>query len=229
MIKCGNCGQGHPTPADVRACYQEVRGTRWGAGSTRHAPQPTTVKLASAKSISFAKRLADDRDTTNLDATSRQVLEEIRAEHGVQQREVSNLIDTLKELPYVQDHTRRSIAVAEGMYRKGGVIYKVQAAKQASGRLYAKKLVRNGEDGKWKFEYARGAVYELEARHALTQEQAAEFGKLYGICCNCNADLTDERSVHVGYGPVCAENNGWYYPTAAELRELQVVAERQAG
>jgi hypothetical protein len=45
----------------------------------------------------------------------------------------------------------------------------------------------------------------------MSAEQAAEFGALYGICCNCGRDLTDETSIFHGYGPVCAARNGWVY------------------
>ncbi len=38
----------------------------------------------------------------------------------------------------------------------------------------------------------------------MTLEQAQEFGKLYGVCCRCAADLTDEDSIARGMGPVCA-------------------------
>lgn len=34
---------------------------------------------------------------------------------------------------------------------------------------------------------------------------ASAFGKETGSCCFCTSDLTDERSVSVGYGPVCAK------------------------
>lgn len=33
----------------------------------------------------------------------------------------------------------------------------------------------------------------------------ANFGKETGVCCFCNRELTDERSVVKGYGPICAE------------------------
>lgn len=35
---------------------------------------------------------------------------------------------------------------------------------------------------------------------------ASEYGRATGNCCFCAKSLTDERSVEVGYGPVCAEN-----------------------
>ena len=37
---------------------------------------------------------------------------------------------------------------------------------------------------------------------------AAAYGKLTGHCCFCNRYLSDDRSVTVGYGPVCAARFG---------------------
>lgn len=38
------------------------------------------------------------------------------------------------------------------------------------------------------------------------EKAAREWGHKSGQCCFCNKTLTDERSTHVGYGPVCAKN-----------------------
>jgi hypothetical protein len=95
--------------------------------------------------------------------------------------------------------TVKSAAVTEdGMYLRDGVVFKVQIAKQGSGRLYAKRLTGNG------FEYAPGAINTLRAEHKMTLDQAKEYGKLYGVCCACSRDLTDEKSIAAGIGPVCA-------------------------
>lgn len=92
----------------------------------------------------------------------------------------------------------------DGMYRtQDGTIYKVQIAKNGSGRLYAKKLTE-GPDG-WSFVIAKGAVYRLRATDKMTREQAQEFGRLYGVCCRCGADLTDEKSIAEGIGPICGD------------------------
>jgi hypothetical protein len=107
--------------------------------------------------------------------------------------------------------TRRAPA-DEGMYRKDGVIYKVQIAVHGSGKPYAKRLeFVEGQDmgdsglrGTWHFVYDRGAVRELGPEHRLTLEQAKEFGALYGTCCVCGRTLTDEKSIAAGIGPVCA-------------------------
>lgn len=61
------------------------------------------------------------------------------------------------------------------------------------------------------------AVDELRAVEAALAEfnadpakAAAEYGHAVGSCCFCGRELTDERSVTVGYGPVCAER--WSLP-----------------
>jgi len=40
------------------------------------------------------------------------------------------------------------------------------------------------------------------------KEALAEFGKTTGHCVFCNTGLEDEKSLKVGYGPVCAKNWG---------------------
>ncbi len=37
---------------------------------------------------------------------------------------------------------------------------------------------------------------------------ASEYGQRTGRCCFCGLELTDERSVMVGYGPICADRTG---------------------
>jgi hypothetical protein len=87
-----------------------------------------------------------------------------------------------------------------GVYYDGESYYKV-VWNQAQTALYAKVW-----DAEWV--YAPGAIKSLYAEQKVTAEQAARFGKLWGSCVFCSRLLTDERSVSVGYGPVCAEHNG---------------------
>jgi hypothetical protein len=96
----------------------------------------------------------------------------------------------------------------EGMYRtEDGTIYKVQVAHHGTGKLYAKKLVQEGDA--WRFEYERGAIYRLTASDKMTLEEAKAFGALYGTCCVCGRTLTDEESIAAGIGPVCAGKGEW--------------------
>lgn len=109
--------------------------------------------------------------------------------------QASSLIDLLKEAPLIS---------LEGMHQlPSGEIYKVQIAHHGSGHAYAKRLtVTNGEAH---FEIARGAIRMLSLATRMSADQAAQFGHLYGICCNCGRTLTDETSIAQGYGPVCAQ------------------------
>jgi hypothetical protein len=74
---------------------------------------------------------------------------------------------------------------------------------ERGGRLYAKRLI----DGKWSYE--AGGIDRARQGHILTGDALAEFaskqGHTHGHCVFCGLELTDERSVTVGYGKHCAE------------------------
>jgi len=123
----------------------------------------------------------------------------------------------------------------EGMYLvslDGGPemsIYKVQRAVHGSGKLYAKVLVIDVEpvrdaDGtviepaECHFDYAPGVIYRLRPEHKMTIEQMKNFGALYGSCCFCAKTLTDEDSIHNGYGRKCASNRGLPYEKAPKIK-----------
>jgi len=94
----------------------------------------------------------------------------------------------------------------DGIYYYENTVYKVIHAKQGSGKQYVKKLDHEGGT----FEYVgRKPLYFLFPGHKMSLVQAQEFGKLYGMCCNCGATLTDENSIEAGIGPVCAKKFEW--------------------
>lgn len=56
---------------------------------------------------------------------------------------------------------------------------------------------------------SHGDVFQaLEAFAENPAEQAAAYGKATGNCCFCSRQLSDARSVEVGYGPICADKWG---------------------
>jgi hypothetical protein len=68
-------------------------------------------------------------------------------------------------------------------------------------------------DGKWEMgKAAMGMQTSLLAILASLAVDpagtAAAYGKLTGKCSFCASGLTDDRSLEVGYGPVCAKNFG---------------------
>lgn len=77
-------------------------------------------------------------------------------------------------------------------------------------------------DGHGTLSYWQGGrrIAERIGGRRLTQEEAAELGRTYGFCCNCGRELSEDTSLAVGYGPECANNNGWYYPSKAEAARM---------
>lgn len=118
----------------------------------------------------------------------------------------SNMIDAaMAMLPRLRRAAARAaveaLQVTDGFYYFDDEVVKVQRAVHGSGQLYAKRLVVVDYKGVW--EYAPGLVRQLRPEHKLTLEQAAAFGKLYGVCAVCGATLTNETSIELGIGPVC--------------------------
>lgn len=98
----------------------------------------------------------------------------------------------------------------EGVFYKAetNTYYKVQQG-TTSGVFYAKEFNHEGEDERGSWEYAgRAPLHFLTALDRITAEEAARFGKVTGVCVFCSRKLTDERSITVGYGPICAEREG---------------------
>jgi hypothetical protein len=79
-----------------------------------------------------------------------------------------------------------------------GAVVKVVASK--TGNLYGKVRVA----GSWEY----GGKAALANLRPLTAEEAAAFGHSTGECVFCSRELEDDRSVTVGYGPVCAKRYG---------------------
>jgi hypothetical protein len=117
---------------------------------------------------------------------------------------------------------KRTRPTQDGMYRDPdkGTIWKVQwnLASGDGRKLYAKLLVvdvepvtdahgKLVEKGKRHFEYAPGALRDIDASWRMTLEEAKEFGALYGTCVYGHA-LTAEKSIAKRIGPVCEAKYG---------------------
>jgi hypothetical protein len=89
-----------------------------------------------------------------------------------------------------------------------------------NGYTAVRRLVID-EDGAGGLEYWQGGTKIVRATGTLlTQEEASTLGKTYGFCICCSKPLSEDQSLAVGYGATCADNNGWYYPTVKEAREI---------
>lgn len=160
----------------------------------------------SPKQLNWIARMIETKDWRN--AGPQSYVDRVAAiEAGEPIRNARALIDFLKPLPRKRDGqaVNADPVVEAGMYRRDGVIYKVQAAVHGSGNLYAKELIPPAEyGGKAQFVYARGAIRKLHASDKLSLEEAKEFGALYGSCAVCARTLTREESIEAGIGPICA-------------------------
>lgn len=91
----------------------------------------------------------------------------------------------------------------------------------AMGRDRQKVWITNGAKGRFALYgmIRRDGTYQALSRHddkvlefikqfaADPAKVAGEYGRTSGKCCFCNTELTDARSLKVGYGPVCAKNH----------------------
>lgn len=81
-------------------------------------------------------------------------------------------------------------------------------------------LTPNGELRIWKKHEGR-ADFVAAVKYLLAKGvgNEVEYGKNYAVrsgkCFICNRKLTTPASVHYGYGPDCADNNGFPYDTKA--------------
>ncbi len=145
-------------------------------------------------------------------------------------------LDTLVAMVNARVQIREQVAVAtpvitvapvgeptNGLYlHDNGHIYKLYTTQ--NDRQACKLLVVIDDHGS--FDYMKGGVRWVREALAngkarkLTEAEAQAFGKMHGFCVNCARDLDDDRSLAVGYGPVCAGHEGWFYPTYAEAATM---------
>jgi hypothetical protein len=104
-------------------------------------------------------------------------------------------------------------ALVPGLYTLDGAIWWVRTGRQ-SGNTYAMRLLSDPDAaGKPDWEYVRGGL-AIVANGGLRDADgtvAARLGHAAHACVFCGTALTDDgdnRSVKVGYGPICANRYG---------------------
>ena len=71
-----------------------------------------------------------------------------------------------------------------------------------SSHSFAESLIRQADTG---LSYKQWYWMDVLAQRCI--DNAKEYGRRTGKCMYCRRKLTDDRSVSVGYGPICAERN----------------------
>lgn len=146
------------------------------------------ANLASDKQVAFAWKLIGEREGMYY------TQDELAA---MTKRSISTVIDRLLTLP--KKAAVLAQEVGPGFYRLDGEFYKVNKSK-SSGYLYALRWDGSG----WDYDGGKGVYRKLTADMALSAEDAKAFGDQYHACVFCIRELTDQRSVDAGYGPICA-------------------------
>lgn len=162
------------------------------------------AQFATDKQVAFVRKLLAEKNLAMIPGLAAQI--QAGLDDGLTKQAASAAIDSLLALPKAPLAHDDGNAVGEGYYfRHEGedeadqTFYRVVAAK-TTGNLYAKRW--SYADKGWV--YAPGAMALLAGARRLTVEQAAEAGRLCGVCVVCGRELTDPDSVAAGIGPVCA-------------------------
>ena len=159
------------------------------------------------KQIEFLQRLFAERTQSPEAQACRTVANAGFKQRTLSRKQASDMIEFLLTLPRDSKPavavTTSSDPIPEDLI--SGRVYTnakgqiIKAIKGKSGRWYAKVRVVGGWD------YLPGG---LAGVRSLTADEAAAFGHEYERCVFCYTKLEDDgpdRSVHVGYGPVCAK------------------------
>ena len=117
--------------------------------------------------------------------------------------------------------------VEVGLYRSDdGTVRRVYRTNRGHGRISCRKY--NGRafsyEGNVGLRFVADGIAAGTCR-LLNAAEASAFGRQIGRCFNCLSigrpgDLSDDRSLAVGYGETCANHNGWWYPTADEAAQI---------
>lgn len=167
--------------------------------------------LATEKQITFIKALLEQKEV----GAETKAMIEAGVAGETSRKQASNWIEWLLVQPKIPVEKKVYADPPEGMHTPAeGGIFKVY--KTRNGHVVASELLRDST-GKYGFVYlGKRGLKGLSETTRMPADEAKKFGKTYGICVRCAASLTDERSIFAGYGPICADNEGWPYPKMDE-------------
>jgi Family of unknown function (DUF6011) len=106
-----------------------------------------------------------------------------------------------------QDGTDFRLSVAGERSQHQGDINVTDAARSFENRQWFGRITSSGgwvSSRKVDPATLRSVEAALAEFNADPAKAAASYGHATGSCCFCSRELTDERSVSVGYGPICA-------------------------
>lgn len=164
----------------------------------------TTVRPATEKQAGFIRTLLGTRVGYSEGFADR--VEYGLASGAMTIDEAKRVINWLLELE------AREVTVTPGVFVMNGEFWLLRKARKGT-HCYAMRLASPPMPGaKLNWTFAPGMTMKVAAAgRPVTAAEAAALGHQTHHCCFCGLELTDDgdgKSVDVGYGPVCAKNNG---------------------
>lgn len=106
------------------------------------------------------------------------------------------------------------LQVASERSKNPGAIYVKSASRRGGVPTYLGKIIDGTFHPAFEYDHLPEVKAAFDALNADPVNVIAQGGLKSGRCCYCRLQLTDERSLAAGYGPVCAKN--WNLPWGGE-------------
>ena len=199
---------------------------------------PEVLAAMSDRDRSFAKSLLDQLDSRGLSPRQTPYVHKLAKEARARVQPEQRLTVDLAKI-------NTMLAKAEGMLKRpyillladnGGLELRISPAGPTS-RYFGQLMVTTAgpyEQRQWLGRIDQRGVYfpALFENHGVAQHvveaaltelardpeaKAKAYGQYVGSCCFCSRELTDQRSITAGYGPVCADRYGLAWGTCQEV------------
>ena len=136
------------------------------------------------------------------------------AQNSTKPKEEARSVDSFPNIRALIDSALHNSSLKAPMFKYKGIKFKMAASNSRhAGRIWVGDYPSMGTielDGtltSWRglSDENLAIIKELEAN---PEQKLAEHGKALNSCCYCSKELSDDRSVDHGYGPICAKNWG---------------------
>lgn len=184
------------------------------------ARRATDGRPPSDKQKAFVRTLLEERAGVPEAEAVRDRLNQHREAGTLDAAVVSQAISELLEIktpPPVPDG-RYALPAEDGHY----VFYRVNSPQDGKWAGYTFVVQLIGSVGSWdERRQSRAASKSILDRIAADPQEAARmFGLKAKACGMCGSPLSNVRSRAAGYGEICADNNGFWYPTESEAQAI---------
>jgi hypothetical protein len=198
----------------------------------RHACQTRPSNPATPRQIEYLSSLLERKDLREAPIHVDHVRDLLEA-GWLNRADASAAIDALVPLPWKPRERKApadSVEVEEGWFveEKTGEIAVVKFNRQKTRKYAMRARLEKDPSGfvphpdedvdpdeyleerdhpvRLSWDYEAGLISKIARGgwRKMTKEEAASFGRLYGVCLACGRTLTDPESIERGIGPICA-------------------------